>query len=76
MNDFSLEPLGKILVFVGLFLVVIGVIILFGSKIPYIGRLPGDIIIQRKNFTFYFPITTLILLNLLLLLISWLLRKL
>ncbi len=76
MNDFSLEPLGKILVFIGLFLVVIGVIILFGSKIPYIGRLPGDIIIQRKNFTFYFPITTLILLNLLLLLISWLLRKL
>ena len=76
MNDFSLEPLGKILVFIGLFLVVIGVIILFGSKIPYIGRLPGDIIIQRTNFTFYFPITTLILLNLLLLLISWLLRKL
>ncbi len=76
MNDFSLEPLGKILVFIGLFLVVIGAIILFGSKIPYIGRLPGDIIIQRKNFTFYFPITTLILLNLLLLLISWLLRKL
>ncbi len=76
MNDFSLEPLGKILVFIGIFLVVLGVIILFGSKIPYIGRLPGDIIIQRKNFTFYFPITTLILLNLLLLLISWLLRKL
>ncbi len=76
MNDFSLEPLGKILLFIGLFLMVLGAVILLGSKIPFIGRLPGDIIIQRKNFTFYFPITTLILLNLLLLLISWLLRKL
>ena len=76
MNDFSLEPLGKILVFIGIVLVVLGGVILLGSKIPYIGRLPGDIIIQRKNFTFYFPITTLILLNLLLLLISWILRKL
>ncbi len=76
MNDFSLEPIGKFLVIAGIVLVALGVVILLGSKIPFIGRLPGDIIIQRKNFTFYFPITTLILLNLLLLLISWLLRKL
>ncbi len=75
MADFSFQPLGKLLILVGAVTLLIGVTLLFFDKIPYIGRLPGDILIRRKNFTFYFPITTLILLNLLLLLISWLFRK-
>ncbi|NOX38126.1 MAG: DUF2905 domain-containing protein [Calditrichaeota bacterium] len=75
MEDFSFQPLGKLLILVGAVTLLIGVTLLFLDKIPYIGRLPGDIIIRKKNFTFYFPITTLILLNLLLLLISWLFRK-
>lgn len=75
MENFPMQPIGKILILFGGIIIVIGLLMLFGSKIPYLGRLPGDIIIKKKNFTFYFPITTLILLNLIFLLISWLLRK-
>jgi hypothetical protein len=75
MDNFPLNPLGKVLIIIGGIIIVIGLLMMFGNKIPYIGRLPGDIIIRKKNFTFYFPITTLIILNLILLLISWLMRK-
>ncbi len=75
MEHFSFQPFAKLLMFIGAIFFILGLILMFGPKIPYLGRLPGDIIIQRKNFTFYFPITTLILLNLLLFLISYLLRK-
>lgn len=75
MSDFSLQPLGKMLLLVGVILVALGIFFLFMDKIPYIGRLPGDIVIRKRNFIFYFPITTLILLNLLLLFLSWLFRK-
>ena len=75
MDNFPLNPLGKVLIIIGGIIIVIGLLMMFGNKIPYIGRLPGDVIIRKKNFTFYFPITTLIILNLILLLISWLMRK-
>lgn len=75
MENFPLNSLGKGLVIIGGIIIVIGLLMIFGNKIPYIGRLPGDIIIKKKDFTFYFPITTLIILNLVLLLISWLMRK-
>ena len=75
MDNFPLNPLGKVLIIIGGIIIIIGLLMMFGNKIPYIGRLPGDVIIRKKNFTFYFPITTLIILNLILLLISWLMRK-
>ncbi len=71
MNEFPLHALGKFLLITGGIIALIGLFLLFLNKIPYIGRLPGDILIQRRNFTFYFPITTLLVLNLMLLLISW-----
>lgn len=56
--------LGKILVFVGLIITVVGVIVFFfGDYLRWIGRLPGDIHIEKENFTFYFPIVTMILLS-------------
>ena len=61
---------GKVLIMIGLVIVVIGLIIyFFGSKLHWLGHLPGDIRIERENFRFYFPITTLILLNALLFII-------
>lgn len=61
---------GKIIIFAGGIIVLIGVIIyFFGDKLRWIGHLPGDIDIQRENFRFYFPVTTLILLNILLFII-------
>ncbi len=44
----------------------------FLDKIPYLGKLPGDILIQKKNFTFYFPLATSILISIILSLIFWL----
>jgi H+/Cl- antiporter ClcA len=57
---------GKLVIIAGVLIVVAGLIIyFFGSKLNWIGNLPGDIRIERENFKFYFPITTMILLSLL-----------
>ena len=68
-------PLGKMLILLGVFVILVGLFLLFGEKIPWIGRLPGDIIIRRKNFTFYFPIVTSIIISIILTLLFTLLRK-
>jgi hypothetical protein len=67
--------IGKILIFSGIVLVVIGLILILGDKIPWIGRLPGDIYIKRDKFTFYFPLMTSIIISLLLTLLFALFRK-
>ncbi|NPA49106.1 MAG: DUF2905 domain-containing protein [Thermodesulfobacteria bacterium] len=71
-----LESLAKILILMGILIVILGIVLLLGSKIPLLGRLPGDIVIRRGNFTFYFPLATSILLSVLLtLILSILFRK-
>ncbi len=72
---FELNPLGKILILFGIILILIGGVILLAGKIPWIGRLPGDIFIQRKNFSFYFPIATSIIVSIILTLIFTLLNR-
>ena len=58
---------GKAIILVGLIIVAIGLIIFFfGDKLRWLGKLPGDIRIERENFRFYFPITTMILISLIL----------
>ncbi len=66
---------GKLFIFIGLLLVVIGIVFIVGNKIPFIGKLPGDIAIERQNFNFYFPLTTCIIISIILSLIFWLLGK-
>lgn len=66
---------GKILIILGIFIIALGLLFLFAGKIPWIGRLPGDIVIERKNFTLYIPIMTSIILSILLTLVFWLLSK-
>jgi hypothetical protein len=66
-----MEQFGKTLIMIGAATMVLGAILLISGKIPWIGSLPGDIIVQKKNFTFYFPIATSILLSLLITLIFW-----
>lgn len=58
--------MAKMLVFAGMILVLIGGLLLLAGKIPGIGKLPGDIFVQRGNFTFYFPVVTSIVLSILL----------
>jgi len=67
--------LGRTIIFLGVFLVLIGGLVLLAGKIPGLGKLPGDIIIQRKNFTFYFPLATGLLISAVLSLLFWLLSK-
>jgi len=66
---------GKILIAIGLFLVFIGLFLTFGGKFPWLGKLPGDIRIERGNFSFYFPLGTSVLLSLILSLLLWLFRR-
>ena len=67
--------LGKSLIIVGLLIALVGVLFTLAGKIPWLGRLPGDIFIKRENFTFYFPLATSIIISLLLSFILWLFRK-
>jgi len=71
----SLQHIGKLLIISGIVIIAVGGLLLLSGKLPWIGKLPGDIIIQKKNFTFYFPLATSILLSLILTLIFWILRK-
>jgi hypothetical protein len=67
--------LGKFLILLGVFIILIGLFLLMGEKIPWIGRLPGDIIIKKEKFSFYFPITTCIIISIILTLLFWIFRK-
>jgi hypothetical protein len=58
-----MQDIGKTLVIFGLVLLVIGGVLLLGAKIPFLGKLPGDIYVKRDNFVLFFPITTMILLS-------------
>jgi len=72
---FGLGALGKMLILLGVLIIVIGFLLLIGEKIPWVGRLPGDIIVKKEKFTLYFPITTSILISILLTLLFTLIRK-
>jgi hypothetical protein len=69
------QQFGKLLIFGGILIVLIGVLFLFGDKIPFLGKLPGDIHIKGKNFNFYFPIVTSIVLSIIISLILYFFRK-
>lgn len=61
--------MGRLLMALGAILLVLGALLTFGGRLPGLGRLPGDIVIQRENFTLYVPLTTMILVSLALTLI-------
>lgn len=64
----------KALIVIGLLLLVLGLAWPWLGKLPF-GRLPGDIVVNRENFRFYFPLTTMIIISIALSLIFWLFRK-
>ncbi len=70
-----MAALGKMLIVLGILLVVAGIVLLYAHKIPYIGRLPGDIYIKRDNFTFYFPLATSILISIILTILFSIFRR-
>ncbi len=76
MTD-PLQHIAKLLIVFGIIIAVLGALLLLfrNSGIPFLGKLPGDIFIQRKNFTFYFPVATSILLSIILTLIFYFLGR-
>ncbi|SOH03272.1 hypothetical protein KSMBR1_0761 [Candidatus Kuenenia stuttgartiensis] len=73
MGEFG--SFGKVLIITGIILIIAGALFLFVNKIPFLGRLPGDIAVQKKNFSFYFPLTTCIIISIVLSIIMWLLGR-
>lgn len=70
-----MTELGKTLIIFGGVLLVVGVLLTLSGKLPWLGRLPGDIVIQRDNFSFYFPLGTCLLLSVLLSILFAFLRR-
>ncbi|MGB5506765.1 MAG: DUF2905 domain-containing protein [Sulfurovum sp.] len=71
-----MAEIGKSIIFIGIMIVLIGVILLFSDKLPFnLGKLPGDISYKKENFSFYFPITTSILISIVLSLLFYLFSK-
>ena len=70
----GIEPFGKTLIGIGILLVVVGIIMMIGTKFG-IGKLPGDIYIQKGNFSFYFPLATCIIISIVLSIIFSLMKK-
>ncbi|HDL19904.1 MAG TPA: DUF2905 domain-containing protein [Nitrospirae bacterium] len=64
-----MDNIGKLVFIAGLLIALIGIVLMLSGRIPWIGRLPGDIMIKKKNFTFYFPLATSILVSIVLSLI-------
>jgi hypothetical protein len=68
---------GKYIILIGVLIIIIGLIVyFFHDKLNWVGRLPGDIRVEKENFKFYFPITTMILMSLVITGLIWIIRKL
>jgi hypothetical protein len=70
-----LTGVGKLLIVLGGLLIIIGAAFVLAGKIPWLGRLPGDIYVNRRNFTFFFPLTTSILVSVILSLVLYLFSR-
>jgi hypothetical protein len=72
----NLSAMGKLLIIVGIVCIIVGLFITYGPKIPFVGKLPGDITIEKQNIKFYFPLATSIIISIVLSLLFFLYNKL
>lgn len=70
-----MSELGRALVVLGLVIAAVGLLLVVFDRVPWLGRLPGDISIQRGSWTFHFPLGTSILLSIVLTLVLWLIGR-
>ncbi len=71
----NLPDIGKIFIVLGVMLILIGLAFTFWDRIPFIGKLPGDILIKKERFNLYFPITTSIIISIILTIIFSIFRR-
>lgn len=71
----NIQHLGRFLVIAGVVVAAIGGLLMLSPKIPWLGRLPGDILVEKKSFTFYFPLATSIVISIVLTVLFWLLGR-
>ena len=67
--------LGKTLIYLGIVIVVAGVLVSVSDRLPWLGHLPGDIHIERERFSFHFPLTTCIVVSIVVSLVAYLLKR-
>ncbi len=67
--------IARIIIVLGIVLVLVGLIMLFAQKLPFLGKLPGDILIRKERFTFYFPLATSIIISIMISVILYLIGK-
>ncbi len=70
-----MTDLGRLLIVLGIVIALVGVVLVAAGRLPWVGRLPGDIHLQRGNWTFYFPLGTSIVLSVVLTLVLWLVGR-
>lgn len=70
-----MQAFGKMFVILGIVLVLVGLAFMFGDRIPFLGKLPGDIYVKKERFSFYFPITTSIVISIILTILFSIFRK-
>ncbi len=68
--------LAKVMILIGAVLIVVGLVILFFPRLPFVGKLPGDILVKKEHFTFYFPLATSIVISIIISLVLYLINKL
>jgi hypothetical protein len=68
--------IAKVMIFIGAVLIAVGLVILFFPRLPFVGKLPGDILVKKEHFTFYFPLATSIVISIIISLILYLINKL
>ncbi len=71
----AMSDVGRSLVIVGAVIAVVGIVLMLAGRVPWIGRLPGDIYIRRGNWSLYFPLATSLLLSVILTLMFWLIGR-
>ena len=71
----NLDDVGKVLIGFGLLIVLLGVVLLVAGRVPWLGRLPGDIYVRRGQWAFYFPLATSLIVSALLTLVFWILNR-
>lgn len=71
-----MSEIGRTLIFMGVVIIIIGIVLLFSDRLPFnLGKLPGDISFKKENFSFYFPITTSIIISIILSLLFYLFSR-